>query len=104
MSPEASGGAGTIEEYTLGAVALARLLTGDLLPGLATAPTSIAMQRRVAGNTLNDLVARSRTVAAEPEIDFQIKQTAPYQGTGLLIPHRRKAGQPGCFLAGKLVK
>jgi len=37
VSPESTGGAGTIEESSLGAVALARLLTGDLLPGL-TAP------------------------------------------------------------------
>ncbi|WP_088319481.1 hypothetical protein [Kineosporia sp. R_H_3] len=76
VSPEATGGAGTIEEYTLGAVALTRLLTGDLLPGLAGSPTSIGMQRRVAGNTLDDLVVRSRSSSGEVGIDFQIKRTA----------------------------
>lgn len=38
VSPESTGGAGTIDEYSLGAVALARLLTGDLLPGLTAPP------------------------------------------------------------------
>lgn len=61
VSPEATGGAGTIEEYTLGAVALARLLTGDLLPGLSAPLVTVALQRRVTGNTLDDLVLRSGT-------------------------------------------
>ncbi|MFE4972859.1 hypothetical protein ACFRAR_12175 [Kitasatospora sp. NPDC056651] len=76
VSPEATGGAGTIEEYTLGAVALTRLLTGDLFPGLLGAPTSIGLQRRVAGNTLDDLVVRSRSDSGEVGIDFQIKRKA----------------------------
>ncbi|RCG25925.1 ATP-binding protein [Sphaerisporangium album] len=76
VSPEATGGAGTIEEYSLGAVALARLLTGDLLPGLSGPPVTVALQRRVAGNTLDDLVLRSGTDTAETGIDFQIKRTA----------------------------
>ncbi|WP_203809480.1 ATP-binding protein, partial [Actinoplanes couchii] len=76
VSPEATGGAGTIEEYTLGAVALARLLTGDLLPGLTAPLATVAFQRRVAGNTLDDLVLRSDTGTAENGIDFQIKRTA----------------------------
>ncbi|GAA3945343.1 ATP-binding protein [Actinoplanes auranticolor] len=76
VSPEATGGAGTIEEYTLGAVALARLLTGDLLPGLTAPLATVALQRRVAGNTLDDLVLRSDTGTAENGIDFQIKRTA----------------------------
>ncbi|MFD7416598.1 hypothetical protein [Kitasatospora purpeofusca] len=76
VSPEATGGAGTVEEYTLGAVALTRLLTGDLFPGLLGAATSIGLQRRVAGNTLDDLVVRSRSGSGEIGIDFQIKRTA----------------------------
>ena len=76
VSPEATGGAGTIEEYTLGAVALARLLTGDVLPGLTMPLTTVALQRRVAGNTLDDLVLRSDTGTTENGIDFQIKRTA----------------------------
>ncbi|WP_285628255.1 hypothetical protein [Kineosporia sp. NBRC 101677] len=76
VSPESTGGAGTIDEYSLGAVALARLLTGDLVPGLTVPPTSVALQRRIAGNTLDDLVLRAGTDAGELGIDFQIKRTA----------------------------
>ena len=76
VSPEATGGAGTIEEYELGAVALAALLTGGLVPGLATPITSVALQRRVAGNALDDLVLRSKTGNADNEIDYQVKRTA----------------------------
>lgn len=76
VSPEATGGAGTIEEYELGAVALAGLLTGGLVPGLATPITSVALQRRAAGNALDDLVLRSGTGAADNGIDYQVKRTA----------------------------
>lgn len=76
VSAEATGGAGTIDEYTLGAVALTCLLTGDQIPGLVGSPTSIGMQRRVAGNTLDDLVVRSNSDSGELGIDFQIKRKA----------------------------
>lgn len=76
VSPEATGGAGTIEEYELGAVALAGLLTGGLVPGLATPIASVALQRRLAGSTLDDLVLRSSSGAADNGIDYQVKRTA----------------------------
>lgn len=76
VSPEATGGAGTIEEYTLAALALGRLLTGDLMPGLDTAPTSIALQRRVAGHALDDLVLTSNQGASPSSIDYQVKRRA----------------------------
>jgi hypothetical protein len=74
-SPEATGGAGVIAEYRLGAIALAALLCGDPLPGLPVAVTKVAFQQFASGRPLDDLILHGVSGEGnELTIDYQSKR------------------------------
>ncbi len=82
-SPEATGGAGGAFENRVGAIALARLLRGDRLPGLGIPPERVRLQQRVSGAVLDDIVAAgTEPGGAERTIEYQIKrQLSPAPGS-----------------------
>src|SRR5262245_16991437 len=75
VSPEATGGAGTVDEYRFGAVNLVKLLRGDPLPGMPVATMAVGLQRREAGNILDDVVVHSQLDPAALRIEYQVKRT-----------------------------
>jgi hypothetical protein len=74
-SPLSTGGAGTIYEYRVAAVVLAKLLRGDRVIGLEAPVTEVRLQQRIAGSYLDDVIA----VADHPgvprlQVDIQVKR------------------------------
>ncbi|GAA1818401.1 hypothetical protein HC028_17275 [Planosporangium flavigriseum] len=75
VSPAASGGAGTLFEYRVAAIAYSYLLSGAHPPGLAVSIAGVGLQQRVRGHLLDDIV-----VTAEPSpnplcTEYQVKLT-----------------------------
>lgn len=81
-SPEATGGAGTIAEYRLGAVALVALLVGDRLNGLHVPVTRVEFQQGIAGRNLDDIVIHGESPTGDDlVVDYQSKRNlAPTAG------------------------
>jgi tetratricopeptide (TPR) repeat protein len=78
VSPEASGGAGTLFEYRVAAVMLGHLLCHSHPPGLQVPVVRVGLQQRVRGHLLDDVV-----VYGEPGpvcTEFQIKRTLAVTG------------------------
>ncbi|MCW6003770.1 hypothetical protein K1W54_04135 [Micromonospora sp. CPCC 205371] len=74
-SPEATGGAGPSFEIRTFAVALARLLRGDRIPGLDAPPTRVRLQQRVAGAVLDDVVLEcADRRGGIQSIEYQVKR------------------------------
>lgn len=75
-SPLATGGAGTIFEYRVAALALAALLRGDRVEGFAVPMVEVGLQQRIAGNYLDDIVVYGEGGDGLPvQIEFQVKRT-----------------------------
>lgn len=74
VSPEATGGAGTIDEYRLAVVALVALLRGDALAGLSRPVAAVGLQRREAGNLLDDIVLQTSVEHSAVRIEYQVKR------------------------------
>ena len=70
-SPLSTGGAGTIAEYRLAAVMLAKMLLGDAAPGTARV-VRVRLQGTAAGHQLDDIIAFS-SAADLPRVDMQVK-------------------------------
>ncbi|MFI7071863.1 hypothetical protein [Micromonospora sediminicola] len=75
VSPAASGGAGTLFEYRVAAIAYSYLLSGAHPPGLTVPIIGVGLQQRVQGHLLDDIV-----LAAEPgpkalSTEYQVKLT-----------------------------
>lgn len=84
VSPEATGGAGTIDEYRFAAVNLAKLLRGDIAPGLPSPVAAVGLQRREAGSILDDVVLQTTLEKNALRIEYQVKRTmSPYRRTTL---------------------
>ncbi|MBN9747898.1 hypothetical protein DMP23_43595 [Amycolatopsis sp. A1MSW2902] len=81
MSPQASGGAGTIDEYRLATIAMVALLRGDALAGLAQPVLAVGLQRREAGNTLDDLVLQAALDHDSARVEYQVKRTMSPQAS-----------------------
>ncbi|MFE9750241.1 hypothetical protein ACFYOT_35500 [Saccharothrix saharensis] len=75
VSPEATGGAGTIDEYRFAAVNLVKLLRGDMAPGLSAPIAAVGLQRREAGNILDDVVLQTGPESSALRIAYQVKRT-----------------------------
>jgi hypothetical protein len=71
-STKSTGGAGTIYEYRVAAIALARLLCGKHMLGLPTPVSLVALQQRIRGHLLDDIVVSTSTGVT---IEFQVKLT-----------------------------
>ncbi len=83
MSPQASGGAGTIDEYRLATITLVALLRGDVLAGLPQPVLAVGLQRREAGNTLDDLVLQAALDHDSVRVEYQVKlKMSPLYGLG----------------------
>lgn len=81
-SPEATGGAGTIFEYRLAALAMSRLLRGAHPPVGPHRPViGVALQQRVAGSLLDDVVMRAGSADLSTAIEFQVKKTLSVTGS-----------------------
>lgn len=75
-SPEATAGSGTTFESRVAAIALARLLSGDRLPGLDVPVVAVRLQQRVAGALLDDIVVSGlETGGTVRTIEYQIKRS-----------------------------
>ena len=75
VSPASSGGAGTLFEYRVAALAYSYLLSGAHPPGLSVPIIGVGLQQRVHGHLLDDIV-----ITAEPSpnalcTEFQVKRT-----------------------------
>jgi hypothetical protein len=75
VSPASTGGAGTLFEYRLAAIAYSYLLSGAHPPGLAVPIVGVGLQQRVHGHLLDDIV-----MTAEPSpnplcTEYQAKRT-----------------------------
>lgn len=74
-SPLSTGGAGTIYEYRVAAVVLARLLRGDRVIGLEVPVTEVRLQQRIAGSFLDDVIAvTDHPGAPRLQVDIQVKR------------------------------
>lgn len=73
MSPLSSGGAGTIFEYRVAAIFLARLLCSAHVPGFQVPVTRVGLQQGVRGHHLDDIVIFGGSGSLRTE--FQVKQT-----------------------------
>ncbi|MGI8335986.1 hypothetical protein ACRYCC_39090 [Actinomadura scrupuli] len=81
-SPEATGGAGTLFEYRVAALAFSRLLRGAHVPvGIDLPVESVALQQRVAGSVLDDIVMRASSAHRSTSIEFQVKKTLAITGS-----------------------
>lgn len=82
VSPEATGGAGTIFEYRVAALAFSRLLRGAHVPvGIELPIESVALQQRIAGSLLDDIVLRAGPVQQRTTIEFQVKKQLAVTGS-----------------------
>ncbi|MFG6200472.1 hypothetical protein [Nonomuraea sp. JJY05] len=80
--PEATGGAGTIFEYRVAALAFSRLLRGAHVPvGIDLPVESVALQQRVAGSLLDDVVMRAGLAHQSTTIEFQVKKQLAVTGS-----------------------
>lgn len=73
VSPLSTGGAGTIMEYQLAAVVLAKLLVGDSVVGVGGI-AQVRLQGAPAGHSLDDIVA-FQSMADTPRTEIQVKRT-----------------------------
>lgn len=74
-SPLSTGGAGTIYEYRVAAVVLAKLLRGDRVVGLEVPVTEVRLQQRIAGSYLDDVIAvADHPGAVRLQVDIQVKR------------------------------
>ncbi|MFI0421707.1 hypothetical protein [Spongiactinospora sp. 9N601] len=81
-SAEATGGAGTIFEYRVAALALSRLLRGAHPPVGPHRPIiTVALQQRIAGSLLDDVVVRAGSTSLSTTIEFQVKKTLSVTGS-----------------------
>ncbi|MDX8141535.1 hypothetical protein SK854_05385 [Lentzea sp. BCCO 10_0061] len=86
VSPEATGGAGTIDEYRFAAVNLVKLLRGDIAPGLPAPIMAVGLQRREAGNILDDVVLQAAPESNALRIEYQVKRAmSPVQSDTAFI-------------------
>lgn len=74
VSPEATGGAGTIDEYRFAAVMLVKVLRGDQAVGLSVPLAAVGLQRREAGNILDDVVLQAELSSTGPRVEYQVKR------------------------------
>jgi hypothetical protein len=82
VSPEATGGAGTLFEYRVAALALSRLLRGAHVPvGIDLPVESVALQQRIAGSVLDDIVMRASSPHHVTIIEFQVKKKLAVTGS-----------------------
>ncbi|RSN66622.1 hypothetical protein [Actinomadura sp. WAC 06369] len=80
--PEATGGAGTIFEYRVAAFAFSRLLRGAHVPvGIDLPVESVALQQRIAGSLLDDIVMRAGPPHQHTTIEFQVKKQLAVTGS-----------------------
>lgn len=81
-SPEATGGAGTLYEYRVAALALSKLLRGAHVPvGIDLPVESVALQQRIAGSVLDDIVMRASSAHGSTAIEFQVKRKLAVTGS-----------------------
>jgi hypothetical protein len=74
-SPLSTGGAGTIYEYRVAAVVLAKLLRGDRVIGLEVPVTEVRLQQRIAGSYLDDVIAMAdHPGVPRLQVDIQVKR------------------------------
>jgi hypothetical protein len=82
VSPEATSGAGTLFEYRVAALALSRLLRGAHVPvGIDLPVESVALQQRIAGSLLDDIVMRVSSPHHTTTIEFQVKKKLGVTGS-----------------------
>ncbi|MET8626655.1 ATP-binding protein [Kitasatospora sp. NPDC004669] len=74
-SPEGTGGAGTIYEYRVAALALGAMLCHVPVEGLAGPPTEIRLQQGDTGYPLDDVIAVDRSGSFEFVVEKQVKRT-----------------------------
>src|SRR5437764_3813281 len=72
-SPLSTGGAGTIVEYRLAGIMLAKLLLGDSAPGVAKV-VRVRLQGAAGGHRIDDIIAFSGG-ADLPHVEMQVKRT-----------------------------
>ncbi|MEU0521242.1 hypothetical protein [Streptosporangium sp. NPDC006007] len=75
VSPEASGGAGTLFEYRVGAIMLSHLLAGTHPPGLSMPVVGVAWQQLVTGHLLDDIVVYGEDAPNGLCTEYQVKRT-----------------------------
>ncbi|GGL50639.1 hypothetical protein [Planomonospora parontospora] len=81
-SPEATGGAGVLFEYRVAALALSRLLRGAHVPvGIDLPVNGVALQQRIAGSSLDDIVMQASSADQSTTIEFQVKKTLSVLGS-----------------------
>ncbi|MEO3810783.1 hypothetical protein ABGB17_17425 [Sphaerisporangium sp. B11E5] len=73
VSAEATGGAGTLFEYRIAAIMLTHLLRGTHPPGLPVPIAALALQQRVRGHLLDDIVVYGRQLPVALYTEFQVK-------------------------------
>ncbi len=74
-SPEATGGSGPTFEARVGAIALARLLRGDRVPGLNLPLSRVRLQQRVAGAVLDDIVLDAdEPLGGTRTVEYEVKR------------------------------
>jgi hypothetical protein len=75
VSPQSSGGAGTLFEYRVAAIAYSYLVTGTHPPGLQAPVRSVGLQQRVNGHLLDDVVLSAETGPEALATEYQVKLT-----------------------------
>jgi hypothetical protein len=75
VSPAASGGAGTLFEYRVAAIVFSHLLSGTHLPGLSVPIVGVALQQRVRGSLLDDIVVDGEPGPHPLCTQYQVKRT-----------------------------
>ncbi|MEV1172732.1 hypothetical protein [Nonomuraea sp. NPDC049784] len=75
VSPAASGGAGTLFEYRVGAIMLSHLLSGTHPPGLSMPAIGVAWQQLIAGHLLDDIVVYGEDAPSGLCTEYQVKRT-----------------------------
>ncbi|MBL6280113.1 hypothetical protein JMF97_28525 [Micromonospora fiedleri] len=75
VSPVASGGAGTLFEYRVAAIAYSYLLSGAHPPGLTVPITGVGLQQRVQGHLLDDIVLTAEPGPRPLSTEYQVKLT-----------------------------
>jgi len=75
VSPAASGGAGTLFEYRVAAIVLSYLLAGGHPPGLSVPIIGMALQQRVRGHLLDDIVMDGEPGPHPLCTEYQVKRT-----------------------------
>lgn len=73
-SPLSTGGAGTIFEYRVGALALAALLRGDRFEALGVPVTQVGFQQSACGHYLDDVVVEGQGGDGPLLAEFQVKR------------------------------